>query len=66
MTTAKILPEQWVTRFRDFFTGQVLKSFQELSGDERALFATVRDKILTSQNLASKAIENIFLTLHIW
>lgn len=31
---------------RDLLTGQVLKSFQELFRDERASFATVRDKLL--------------------
>lgn len=46
MDAAKIPSEHWVSRLMNFLLGQVLKRFQNLSSDEMAFFATVREKLL--------------------
>lgn len=54
ITSEKISVEQWVIRIRDLLTGQVLKTFQDLSMEDRISFATVKEKLLSSQNLTAE------------
>lgn len=47
MEIAQIIDIQWVVRLLDILTNNAFKTFQDLSYDDWASFATVRDKILT-------------------
>lgn len=61
MTAAQIPPQQWVSRLRNILTGKVLRTFQDLSEDDKMSYITVRDKLLMSQNLTAEHYRQQFL-----
>lgn len=54
MTAKQIPTGKWVLRLPDILTGKVLRTFQDLSDNDKISYVNVRDKLLVSQNLAWK------------
>lgn len=54
MIAAHIPPQQWVVPLQDILTGLVLRTFQDLSDDDKSSFTTTGDKLLATQNLTAE------------
>lgn len=54
MTATQIPPGQWIARLRDILTGNVLKTFQDMSEYCKSSYNTVCDKLLASKNLMAE------------
>lgn len=52
---------QRIARLLDILTGKVLKTFQDLSDNDKISLATVRDKLLKFQNLMVEANRQHFI-----
>lgn len=61
MAGAKIAEDKRMIRLRDLVTGDVLKSFQDLTPEDRLSFTTAKDRLLKAHNFTAEGYRELFI-----
>lgn len=61
MAVTQIPNLQWVARLHDILKGKMLKTFQDLPGEDKCFFKTVKAELLASLSLPAETYQLHFL-----